>query len=73
MKRMAELLSDRKIVNVKWTINLPMDVPAEWDKDTIEFHYNESSWCCSNLIELLEKYDKEHGCICQICKAEVEE
>lgn len=34
----------------------------------IEFHLNELSWCCSNLISKLEKYD-ENGCICGICEA----
>ena len=37
----------------------------------IEFHLNESSWCCSNLIKELKKYDEENGCICSICEAKV--
>lgn len=62
-----------KTATVRWTINLPMEFPEDWDKRMIEFHFNESSWCCSNLIELLEKYDEEHGCLCGICEAEVAE
>lgn len=58
-----------KTVNIKWTINLPVEVPDDWDNDLINFHFNESSWCCDNLIDLLEKYSEEHGCICGICKA----
>lgn len=61
----------RKIKTIQWTINLPMDFPEDWDDSMIEFHLNESSWCCSNLIDELEKYDKEHGCICSICEAKV--
>lgn len=60
-----------KTVNITWTINLPMEFPERWDDNMIRFHLNESSWCCSNLIDLLEKYDEEHGCICGICKADV--
>ena len=35
----------------------------------IEFYLNDSSWCCDNLIEELQKYSKENGCICEICTA----
>lgn len=59
-----------KKVRIKWTIELPMDVPEEWDKEMIEFYFNESSWCCSNIIDDLQQYDKDHGCICGICEAE---
>lgn len=44
-----------------------------WDDDMIEFHLNESSWCYSNLISELEKYDEKNGCICGICEAKVAE
>lgn len=50
-----------------------MEFPDGWNKEMIEFYLNDSSWCCSNLIDLLEKYDEEHGCICSICKALVKE
>ena len=63
-------MDKRKLVRMKWTIELPMDVPEDWDEELINFHFNESSWCCSNLIDDLEKYDKKFGCICGICKAE---
>lgn len=66
-------MADRQIKTIQWTINLLMDFPSEWDDDMIEFHLNESSWCCSNLISKLEKYDEENGCICGICEAKVAE
>ena len=62
-----------KIVNIKWTINLPMTFPNNWDDDMIDFYLNNSSWCCDNLIDELQKYSDEHGCICDICHAEVKE
>ena len=64
-------MTDRQIKTIQWTINLPMDFPSEWDNDMIEFHLNESSWCCSNLISKLKKYDEENGCICGICEAKI--
>ena len=64
-------MADRQIKTIQWTINLPMDFPSDWDNELIEFHLNESSWCCSNLISELEKYDEENGCICGICEAKV--
>ena len=60
-----------KTVDVRWTIDLPMEFPDDWDSDMIYFYLNESSWCCDNLIDLLKKYSKEHGCICNICEAVV--
>jgi len=50
-----------------------MDFPSDWDNEMIEFHLNDSSWCCSNLIDILTEYDKKNGCICSICRAEVED
>lgn len=50
-----------------------MDFPSDWDNDMIEFYLNESSWCCSNLISELEKYDEKNDCICEICEAKVAE
>ena len=63
--------AENKIVNIRWTIDLPMEVPKDWDSDLIYFHFNESSWCCDNLIDLLKKYSEEHGCICKICEGVV--
>lgn len=56
---------------IRITIDLPMKFPEDWSDHLIEFHLNESSWCFSNLIELLEEYDEEHGCLCHICKARI--
>lgn len=66
-------MADRQTKTIQWTINLPMDFPSDWDDDMIEFHLNESSWCCSNFISELEKYDEKNGCICGICEAKVAE
>ena len=66
-------MADRQTKTIQWTINLPMNFPSDWDDDMIEFHLNESSWCCSNLISELEKYDEKNGCICGICEAKAAE
>ena len=68
-----DMNEDRQTKTIQWTINLPMDFPSNWDDDMIEFHLNESSWCCSNLISELKKYDEKNGCICGICEAKVAE
>lgn len=56
---------------IRITIDLPMMFPKNWDDRLIEFHLNESSWCFDNLIDQLEQYSEEHGCICSICEARV--
>ena len=58
---------------VKIEINLPMEFPKDWDDKDIDFHLNESSWCASNIIDELLKYEEGHGCICRICKFKVHE
>lgn len=58
---------------VKVTIMLPMNFPEDWDDDMIEFYLNESSWCWDNIIRELNNYSNENGCICNICKGEVNE
>ena len=50
-------MTGRQTKTIQWTINFPMDVPSDWGDDMIEFHLNETSWCCSNLIIKLDFYD----------------
>ena len=64
-------MADRQTKTIQWTINLPMNFPSDWDDDMIEFHLNESNWCCSNLISDLASYDEKNACICGICEAKV--
>ena len=64
-------MENEKVKTIDWRIHRPMDFPADWDDEMIEFYLNESSWCCDNLIDLLEEYSKENGCICSICEAKV--
>lgn len=56
---------------VRFEILLPMEFPDDMDDWKINFKLNESSWCMSNLIDLLEEYDREKGCLCNIATARV--
>ena len=64
-------MKEKQKRTVRFTIDLPMEFPADWDDKQINFHINESSWCLSNIIDLLDDYDEKHGCICRICKGSV--
>jgi len=46
-------------VYVRMEVIYPVEVPAFWDKDMVEFHRNESSWCKSNAV------DELHELFCQ--------
>ena len=71
-ERSARIMDkEYKTVTVQFTIDLPMKFPADFTNHDIEFFVNESSWCHSNIIELLEQYDEEHGCLCHICRGKV--
>lgn len=55
----------RKNKTIRITIDLPMSFPKDWDNEMIEFHLNESSYCCDNII-----YDL-YQCICNIIECKV--
>jgi len=59
-------------VKVRYSFDIEIEVPWEWDKHMIEFSRGESSWCASNAIEELEKYESEsEGCLCGVFDCEV--
>lgn len=48
-------------------------VPASWDKEMIEFHRNDGTWCADNIVTDLQRYvkraeKKELGCLCRDAK-----
>jgi len=57
-----------KKVKVELYIEHIETVPAHWDKDDIEFRFNESTWCATNALdELTELYGKDDGpCMCPV-------
>lgn len=58
-----------KTVKVRMTIEYYITVPSFWDKEVVERHRNESSWCASNALDELEKLWEENGkCICDFTK-----
>ncbi len=67
----SELSKNKQHRIVDLHIQLPMDFPEDWDDDMINFHLNESSWCCSNFIYELKELEKEYTCICPMCESEV--
>ena len=61
----------RQTKNIQIKICLPMDFPLDWTISDIEFYLNESSYCCDNLIQLLQNYSEKYGCICNITECKV--
>lgn len=59
----------RKHVMVKITITHDVVVAAEMTKDDIEFYFNESGYCVSNLLDKLVESDKQ-GCLCGVTDVE---
>jgi len=53
-----------RTVIIELKCNLLVSVPEDWDAQMVEFHFNESSYCTSNLIGELQLLDKRTGCIC---------
>jgi hypothetical protein len=60
-------------VRLRVTLEYTQEVPMFWDQHSIEFHRNEGSWCASNFVDDLKKYDEglgENRCICNDFKCE---
>ena len=55
-----------RTVMVKLTVEVCVKVPENWTTDQINFHYNESSWCASNIMDHLKKVP----CLCDIAEFE---
>jgi hypothetical protein len=53
-----------KTVVVDATFRLVMDVPEDWSREAVEFHYNEGSWCAGNLVATLAEMHEAGDCMC---------
>lgn len=61
----------RKRVLLRVSFTLEKEVPEDWDKAMILFHYNESSSCAANLLE--DKLRENEGCCCMTTETVVVE
>lgn len=59
-----------KMVKVRMTIEYGIEVPADWDKDQIEFHRNDGSWCSDNALDELKEVSELGGCLCHVSEFE---
>lgn len=52
-------------VTIRLSVEYIIEVPHFWDKDRIEFHRNDSSWCAGNALdELDDRFASENPCLC---------
>lgn len=51
-----------KKVRLRMTVEYEVRVPAHWDKDRVEFHRNESSWCADNAVAELQELLSDDSC-----------
>jgi len=53
---------------VELKLHLVVVVPESWDAHDVEFHYNESSSCQTNILKLLDeksnRLDQDNRCMC---------
>jgi hypothetical protein len=64
-----------KKVRLRATVEYEVEVPHGWDKDAVEFRYNESTWCADNLVDELQAYVDEmrkgdRRCLCSSTEVE---
>jgi hypothetical protein len=66
----GKCVTRKKTIIVNFKIRMLMIEPESWDKEQIEFYYNDGRWCASNLIDYIEVHNDKLGCLCQITEAE---
>ena len=60
----------KRDMNIRFSFELKIDLPAHWTKEDAEFHYNEGSWCSMNVMALLEAHMEQYNsCLCDIVEA----
>lgn len=55
---------------IRMTVEYEVEVPSSWDKDMVEFHRNDSSWCCNNMLRELDELSEKLGCLCWVTSCE---
>lgn len=63
----------KRTVVVRFSIDLVLDVPEDWETSNIEFKYNEGAWCANNIAnELIRTVERigDNGCLCDSLSAE---
>lgn len=65
------VLWTRKVL-VRFEITMPVDTPHSWTEEDINFHFQDSSWCASNVVEMLQELENstDNGCLCPYVTAE---
>lgn len=71
----AECVVPKRRVRVRFSFEVEWAVPESWDKDMIEFHMNESSWCADNAAHYLVNEctytgEGESRCLCRSFEGE---
>lgn len=56
------VLRQRTVV-LRYSYDVVIAVPADWDKRMVEFHRNDSSWCADNSLPELNRH-AQSSCWC---------
>jgi hypothetical protein len=66
----------KRTVMVRFTVDLAMEYPEDFDAQAIEFNWNQGSLCADNLIDRMqdatdrmEEHSQTHGCLCRFVEA----
>lgn len=72
----AECVIVQKMVRVRVTLEIPLEVPARWSAEDAAFHYNQGGYCGDNfvaelsaLVEVCQQAD-DLPCLCEVVRFE---
>lgn len=60
----------KKRVRLRYTYEVEVDVPHDWDREMIEFHRNDGTWCADNSLDELAESQADGHCLCGRFRAE---
>lgn len=63
-KHAMDCVIKSRTVLLRYSVIVVESVPVDWDDDYIERHYNDGSWCGSNIIDKFKELHKRDGCLC---------
>ena len=65
-----ECVMRTRTVVVRYSVEMVIRVPEDWDQGNIEFHRNEGSWCANNFIDEVSNLKDRVNCVCPFVSAE---
>ena len=66
----ADCVCIHRPVKIRLSIDMIVAMPRSWNKENMEFQWNESSSCKDNILDQLDRYQSLGRCLCGMAEVE---